>query len=148
MLGRQAKLPRNVVLRQFADELVGMLVQKHVVEAQAAAHEHLLHPGKGAQLAQHIQVVAVVHLKASAGLRRQAALAAAGALVQLLGTGGLAEVRGGAAHVVDVALEIGVFGKHLRLFHQAFLAAALDDAALMERQRAERALADAPAVAG
>ena len=147
MLGRQTQLPAHVLGGKLADELVCVLVEQHVVEAYTAAHEDLLHIGQRAQLAQQLQVVAVVDLQALAGLGAQAALADAGPLFQLLGAGGFAEVRRGAANVMDVALEAGQLGDELGLGQDAFVAAALDDAPLVEGQAAKRALAYAAAVA-
>ena len=83
-----------------------------------------------------------------AGLGREAAPANAGATRQLFLAGRHAEIGGGAAHVVDVALEIGVLRHELGLGDQALVAAALDDAPLVEVERAERALAQTAAVAG
>ena len=147
MLGRQTQLPAHVVGGKLADEFVCVLVEQHVVEAYTAAHEDLLHTGQRAQLAQQLQVVAVVDLQALAGLGAQAALADAGPLFQLLGAGGFAEVRRGAANVMDVALETGQLGDELGFGQDAFVAAALDDAPLVEGQAAKRALAYAAAVA-
>ena len=67
---------------------------------------------------------------------------------KLAGAGGLAEVGGGAAYVVDVSLELWVSSEQLGFFQQTFVAAALDDAPLVEGQAAEGAFAEAPAVAG
>ena len=53
----------------------------------------------------------------------------------------------GAAHIVDVALELGVVGERLRLAHDAVVASHLQNAPLMEGERAEAALTKAAAVA-
>ena len=62
-------------------------------------------------------------------------------------TGGLPEVGGGAAYIVDVAFELWVFGQKLRLLQQGFMAAGLNDPPLMEGQSAEAAAAKAAAAA-
>ena len=90
----------------------------------------------------------MVGVQLAARLRRQAMLVAAGAAVQLRIARRLAIVRRGAAHVVDVALELRVGDHLLRLFHDGLMASHLHDAPLMERQRAKRALAEAAAIAG
>ena len=59
MLGRQTQLPAHVVGGKLADEFVCVLVEQHVVEAYAAAHEDLLHTGQRAQLAQQLQIVSM-----------------------------------------------------------------------------------------
>lgn len=68
--------------------------------------------------------------------------------LHLLFAGGLAEVCRGAADVVNVAFKIGILGHFFRFFQKRFVAAGLNDAALVERQRAEAACAEAPAAAG
>ena len=61
VLGRDAELPAHVVLGQLAHELPPMLlIEHHVVEADARANEHLLHAGNLAQLAQESDVVGMV----------------------------------------------------------------------------------------
>ena len=75
-------------------------------------------------------------------------LVAAGAAAQLRIARRLAIIRRGAAHVVDVALELRVGDHLLRLFHDGLMASHLHDAPLMERQRAKRALAETAAIAG
>lgn len=67
-------------------------------------------------------------------------------MCQLFFAGGLAEIGRRAADVMDIALEIGMLRHARRLGQQRIVAARLDDAALMERQRAERAAAEAAAV--
>ena len=58
----------------------------------------------------------------------------------------MAEVGARTADVVDVALELRVVGEALDLAHAGFDRARGDHAPLMERQRAEVASAEAPAV--
>ena len=67
---------------------------------------------------------------------------------ELLFARGLEEVRRGAAHIVDITLELGVVREDLGFAHDALAAAHLHHAALVEGERAEGALAKAPAVAG
>ena len=149
VLGRHLQLAAHVVGAQLVQERVAVLaVGQHVVEPDARAHEHLLHARQLAQPAQQTQVVGVVGPQLLAGLGVQAALVRARARFQLLGAGRRAEVRRGAAHVVDVALEVGLLDDGPRLLHQRVVAARLHDAPLMEGERAERALAEAAAVAG
>ena len=59
----------------------------------------------------------------------------------------MAEIGGRAAHIVDIALEILVLDHDLRLGQNGFVAAGLDDAALVEGQGAEGAGAEAAPVA-
>ena len=67
---------------------------------------------------------------------------------QLIWTRGLAEIRRRAADIVNVALEIGQLGQQLSFAEDAFRAAALDDAPLMERDGTEIARAEASARGG
>ena len=61
VLGCDAQLSAHVVLGQLAHELPPMLlVEHHVVEADARANEHFLHAGNLAQLAQEANVVGMV----------------------------------------------------------------------------------------
>ena len=83
-----------------------------------------------------------------AGLGGKALAVGAHAVLQLLLTGGVAKIGGGAAHVVDVALEVGHLGDLLGLGHHRLNAAGADGATLMEGQSAEIAGAEASAVVG
>ena len=69
-------------------------------------------------------------------------------MLQLLLAGGIAEVGGGAAHVVDVALEVGHLGDLPGLGHHRLNTAGADGTPLMEGQGAEVARAEAAAVVG
>ena len=64
----------------------------------------------------------------------------------LLAAGGKAEVCGGAAHIVDVALEIRLVSHALGFRHDAVRAAAGDPPPLMQLDGAEVAAAEAAAV--
>ena len=146
VFGGQAQLAAHVVLHEFVEE-GGVVVEQDVVEADAAADEDLLHARKGTQFAQELHVVLVGDGELVAGRRRQAAFGGAGPVLGLFGAGGDAEVGGGAAHVVEVALEVGLLRHETRFLHDALAAARLDDPALVEVERAEGAVAQAPAVA-
>ena len=73
---------------------------------------------------------------------------AAGAGYALLAAGFMAEIGRRAADVVDVALEAGGMGHGLGFLQDRRVRTGLDDAALMERQRAEAARAEAAAAGG
>ena len=71
VLGRDLELAGDVVAHELAEERV-VIVAEHVVIADAAAHEHLLHAGDLAQLAQQGEVVRVVGVDVRARRRREA----------------------------------------------------------------------------
>ena len=79
--------------------------------------------------------------------RKKTLAARTRAACQLFFTGRETEIRGGAAHIVDIALEIRLLGQKLCLLHQGFVASGLDDAALMEGQGAETACTETSPVA-
>ena len=54
MLRRHFKLTTHVVFYQLIHEFLMIRIRHKVVEANAAAHEHLLHTGQCAQLAQKL----------------------------------------------------------------------------------------------
>ena len=81
-----------------------------------------------------------------AGCREQTALVLAAAEFLLLFAGREAEVGGRAANIVDIALESGHLGDLFCFLDHALVAANLNVASLMERQRAEVARAEAAAV--
>ena len=149
VLGRHAQLPAYMMLAQLTHERLALVaIRQHVVEADARAHEHLLHARQLAQFTQKLQVVRVVGVQLAARLRREAVLVTARAAAQLRIARRVAIVRRGAAHVMNVALELRVGDHLLRLFHDGLMASHLHDASLMERQRAKRAFAEASAIAG
>ena len=149
MLGGHAQLAGHVVLDQLAQKrAIGIGVGHDVVEANAGAHEHLLHAGQLPQLAQKTRVGAMIGLHRRAGLRAQAAAVCAGASRALLGASRPAEVGRGTSHIVDVALELGIGRHDAGLVEQRLVGAARDDAPLVESERAEGALAEAAATGG
>ena len=136
----------HMVLYQFLEEGV-VRVGHQVVEPDTAADEHLFHARQLPHPAQNFKVVAVIHDHVGAGGGSKAVFAAgAHAPQHLLPAGGKAEVCGGAAHIVDVALEIRLVGHALGFCHDAVRAAAGDTAALMQLDGAEVAAAKAATV--
>ena len=140
------ELAGDVVLDQLLEEGV-LLVRQQVVKADAAADEYLFYPGDLPQLAKQRHIIRMVGLHVLTGGGVEALAAAAGALGELLFAGRMAEIGGGAADIVDVALEILVLDHHFRFRQDGVMAAGLDDAALVEGQGAEGAGAEAAPVA-
>ena len=145
VLRRDLELAGDVIAHQLVEKCLG-LVGQQIVEADAAADKDLLDAGELAQLSQQRHIVAVVGDHILARLREQALPIRARALRELLFARGLTEVRRRAAHIVDVSLEVLLVRHGLGLAEQRLVAARLDDAPLMERQRAEAARAEAAAV--
>ena len=145
MLRGDFQLTGNVVLHQLPEKGV-FFVRQQIVEADAAADEHLFDAGEFPQLAQQGNIVRVVGVHVFAGGGVQALPPAAGTLTQLLFTGRVTEIGGGAADVVDVALEIPVLHHDFRFPEDGFVASGLDDPPLMEGQGAEGAGTEAPPV--
>ena len=145
VLGRDLELAGDVVAHEFAEERV-VIVAEHVVIADAAAYEHLLHAGDLAQLAQQGEVVRVVGVNIRARRRREAQPVRAHAALQLLAARRVAEVCRRAADIGYVPLPERVVRHGLDLADDARVAAARDHAALVECQCAETAPAEAAAV--
>ena len=145
VLRRHLQLAADVIVHQLLEEVL-VLVLQHIVIPHAAADEHLLDAGDPPHPLQKLCILAVVGVQILAGLRRQAGLALAHAVLLLLTAGGMAEVGAGAAHIVDVALEPGIVGQQLRLRKHRLDAAGGDHPPLMEGQGAEIAPAEAAAV--
>ena len=145
MLGRYAQLARDMVLQKLAQKLVRGIGHS-VVKTDAAAHEDLFDARQLAQVAQQLRVAAFVDHHVLAHARPQAALVLAHAVLELLVAGRAAKVGRRSAHVVDIALKLGIAREQLGLAHDRVVAAHLQHAALVEGERAKRALAKAPAV--
>ena len=140
------QLAGDVVLHQLLEEGV-VRVGHEVIKTDAAADEHFLHTRQLPHPAQDLEIIAVVHDHVGAGGGGQAVLAAiAHAPQHLLPAGREPEVGGGAADIVDVALEIRLVGHPLGLGHDAVGTAAGHAAALMQLDGAEVAAAEAAAV--
>ena len=88
----------------------------------------------------------MVDFEVRAGLRVEAAAVLAGAFSELLVAGRPPEFRGGTSDVVDVAFEVGIFQAGFRLLEDGLVAAGLDDAAFVEGQGTEIAVAKAASV--
>ena len=136
VLGRYAQLARDMVLQQLAQKLVRG-VGHGVVKADAAADEDLLDARQLAQVAQQLRVAALVDHHVLAHARPQAALVLAHAVLELLVAGGAAKVCRRSAHVVDVALKLGIAREQLGLAHDRIVAAHLQHAPLVEGEGAK-----------
>ena len=147
MLRGHLQLTGDMVFHQLTEEAV-VLVRQQIVKPDAAADKHLFHPGQCAKLLEQAEIIAVVRNEIFAGGGEQALLGGTYALGLLLFTGGLTEVGGGAAHIVDIALELRVRNEHVCLFENGLVAAGLDDPPLMEGQRTEATAAEAAPAAG
>ena len=147
VLRRDLQLAADVVLHQLAHQKV-LLVQKHVVEPDAGAHEHLLHARQRPQCLQDVHILRMVGVHVFTGRGKQALSLRTRARFQLLVAGRMPEVRRRAAHVVNIALEARALNQLLRLRDDGGLASGCDDSPLMERERAEIARAEAPALGG
>ena len=145
MLRRDPELTAYVILHELLKESV-VFVLHQVIEADAAADEHLFYTVERPKPAQQAQVILVADLHVRAGLGRKALSALAQTELFLLFAGRQPEVRRGAADIAYNALEALVAKEALRLLNDALLAAHGDGAPLMERERAEVARAEAAAV--
>ena len=144
---RHAQLAGDVVFREFLQEVCFVVREDHVV-ADSGADEDFLHAGQRAQFPEEFEVVRVVGVEVRADRRVETVPVLAGAERQLLFAGRAPELGGGAADVVDVAFEPVDLTETLCLFDDRLTGTRLDDAPFVERQRAEVALAVAPAVRG
>ena len=123
-------------------------VLHQVVKADARPDKHLFYAGDGPQLAQQHHIIGVVGVQVGAGLGGQAGPVFTHAVFQLLLAGGSAEGGGGAAHVVNIALEAGMAGEGGDLPDDALVAPAGDGPPLVEGQGAEIARPEAAPVVG
>ena len=147
MLRRDLELPGNMVLDERAQERVALVVH-HIVIADAGTHEHALHARHAGKLLQQRDIVPMIDHQVFAVLEAQALPVRADAAFELLLAGRLAEIRRGPAYVVDVSLEIRLLRQDGRFPQERSVAARGNNAPLMERERAERACAEAPAAGG
>ena len=135
------QLAGHMIFHQLFEKRV-VLIGQQVVKANAGANEHLFHAGNGPELAQQSQIVAVICNQILTRLGEEALLGGTHALGQLLFAGGLTEVGGGAAHVVDIPLEIRLPYHLLGLCQNGLVASGLDDAPLVEGKSTEAASAE------
>ena len=148
VLGRYLELPGDVVGDQLLEKAV-VRVGHQVVKPDARADEDLLDPGDGPDLAQHVQILAVIGLQGGTGGRGEALLPAlAEPVLELLLAGRPPEVGGRAADIVDVPLEIRQRGEQPRFGKDRLLAAHRDFPPLVEGDGAEVAAPEAAAVVG
>ena len=99
MLRRDLELPGDMVLHQLLEKRRFMVGQK-IVKPDTAADEDLFDPRQLPQLSQELEIVTVIGLQIFAGGGEETLLVGAGAVGQLLLTGGLAEICRGAAEDV------------------------------------------------
>ena len=147
MLGRDLELTADVILHQLAEKgVVG--IGHEVIKANAAADKDLFHLRERLDLLDQLHVFGVIHLQILAGGGGEALASCANAVLELLVAGGIAEVCGGTANVVDVALKVGQLRDLFCLLDHAFDASGAHGASLVEGERAEVAAAKAAAVVG
>ena len=147
VLRRDFQLPAHMVAAKLGQKGVRP-VEHHIVEPDAGAHKDLLYARQRAQAPQQADVIRMIDLQIAAGVLPQALPVRTDAAPQLGPAGGCAEVRGGPAHVVNIAFKLRILNEELRLRLDGIVAAGLDGPPLMEGQGAEAAGAEAPAAAG
>ena len=145
VLRRHLELAGDVVLHKLREERA-VLVAEDIVKPHAGAHKHLLDARNGAQLPQQREIIAVVGNEIFARRRRKAVLQRTHAVFALLFAAGAAEIRRRAADIGDIALPERMVRHLLHLADDGFVAAGCDHPPLVERERAEVAPAEAPAV--
>ena len=129
-----------MVLHQLPEKGI-VLVQHQVVKSYTAADKNLFYPRKLPQLSQQAHIVGVVHHQVGTWFWEQALPVGTYTVFQLLLAGGLTEIGGGPAHIMDVALKVRLPGHPLRLRQDRSMTAGLNGPALVEGQRAEIAAA-------
>ena len=141
------QLTADVVLAEFLDEGL-VVIGQDIVIAQARTDEDLLDALDAADFPQELDIIIMGRIEVRAGLTADAVAVAAGAVLELLGTGNVTEVRRRAADVMDIALEARQMGHALRFPDERFMAAMLDDTPLMAGNGTEMAVAETAALAG
>ena len=142
VLGRDLEMPADVVL----DELFHVFRRPAgEVHANAAGDEDFFHAFHLAGVFHELHERGVIGSQQLADRGVYARLAAADGFDFGPRTLHLVHVRGGAADVADRAFEVLVRGHGLDFLHHRFVAARLNNAALVCGDRAERAAAEAAA---
>ena len=105
MLRRNFQLTAHMVLAELAQE-GGVFVGHHIVKTDAGTNENLLHLGQSPHFLQQLAQFFVADFQFFAGSGVEALAMLAGTAFQLLVAGRGAEIGRGAAHIMDIALEI------------------------------------------
>ena len=113
MLGRNLKLPADMIPAKLAEKFI-VLVGNKIIVPYAAADKHLFNSAYLPQLAQKLKIIAMVNLGVLADARIKALAVAAGAFCQLLLAGRLSEVGGRPPDIVNIPLKIRVINKPFR----------------------------------
>ena len=92
---------------------------------------------------QQLSIVAVVDVQIFARRRKQALPVRTGAFRKLFVTCGLSEICSRPADIVDIPFKIWIFDQDARFLYNGSMASALDQPALVKRQRAKIASAKA-----
>ena len=141
------QLAAHMVLHQLPKEAV-IRVAKQIIIANTAADKHFLDSIHLPQRPKNVQIFSVIRLQIRAWFRRQAFFALAQAVLLLQGAAGVAEVGGGAAHIMNIALEVRHLGNLLRFNQQAFFAARGHITPLVECNGTEIASAETSPIVG
>ena len=121
MLGSDLELSRHMVCHKLTEEGI-ILVIHQVIKSYTRADKHLLNPIYLLYLKEQTGVFRVVNLKMLAGLGGKTLFTGADSALLLSVAGGITEIGGRAAYVVDIALKIGKGGYLFSLLDNAPLA--------------------------
>ena len=132
MLRRDLELAAHMVREQLTHKAV-VAFEHHVVVAKPGSDKYMLDAGQFPQIAQDVEIFAVVDLQRRAWRGRQTFAFGTQAFGELLFAGGVPKVGRRAAHVADNPLETGVAGETFGLGKDGLFAAAGHGTPLMER---------------
>lgn len=149
MFRRNLELTADVISNEILEEIL-VFVKDEIVEADARTDEDLFDLGNRADAAKEMQIFRMIHDKIFARLGSEAFSSLTHTAFFLTLAGGLTEVGGGTAHVMDVSLEVGEVCEHFCFANNGILASGGDGAALVIRDGAEiaRAVATANVIDG
>ena len=136
MFRRDFELTADMITDKLLEKFIVFIVNE-VVEANTRTDKDLFDLGERTDTSEQMQILAVVDHEVFAGLGRKAFSALAHTAFFLSLAGGMTEVCGRTADVVDVTLEIGHMREHFRFAHDGIFTSGGDHSALMVRDRAE-----------
>ena len=140
------QLAADMVPAEFTEKFP-LPVGQQIIKPDAGTDKYLLYTGNVTELFQQADIITVIRIEIPARRREKALPVPAYALLHLLRTGGVPEIGGGAAHIVDIPLEVFFLCDLPGFLYKRIMASHLDDPSLVKGQRTETASAETAPVA-
>ena len=112
MLRSHLELTADVVFHQLTEESV-VGIPQHIIISYSRSDKHFFHLWQASDCSENIKILAVVGMQSLARSRRKTFFTLAKTFFKLNKTACISEIGGRTADIVDISLEVRLFGQKL-----------------------------------